>query len=324
MEGCNLMKMKSILRSENQMDHLSPKSLVQDQSAEEASNTSSLSLILTAWLGTLLLSRLPQIVLSELGVIAPSDWSLWWWILIGAALFAFPYVWQPIRRLRGYFLILTMIYVVTIVRLFLEQTSFWISLFGAEKPWLVGFFGERLGLVLMALSLAGILILLGYRRRDFFLAFGNVNASASGMRLPWTIAAPLIGVLLAALTTAAVLAMNFFAGVTLAGVVPLLPVILILALMNAFGEEVVFRAAPLSQLWQIVGKRQAVWMTALWFGLGHYYGGISFGAVGAVFITFQAVLFGKAMLETGGLAVPVFMHLLIDVVLYVILVPGQS
>lgn len=38
-----------------------------------------------------------------------------------------------------------------------------------------------------------------------------------------------------------------------------------------------------------------------------------------VWLTLVAVLFGKAMIETKGLAVPVFMHLWGDVVLYVIL-----
>jgi membrane protease YdiL (CAAX protease family) len=94
--------------------------------------------------------------------------------------------------------------------------------------------------------------------------------------------------------------------------------------MNAFGEELAYRAAPLSQLWQVVGKRQAIWMIALWFGLGHYVGGISFGAVGVVYLTLIAVLFGKAMVEIKGLAVPVFMHLWGDVVLYIILALGSA
>jgi hypothetical protein len=71
-------------------------------------------------------------------------------------------------------------------------------------------------------------------------------------------------------------------------------------------------------------KKVHIWMTAIWFGLGHYYGGISFGAMGAIFFTLVAVLSGKAMLETRGLAMPVFMHLLGDVVLYLILALGSA
>jgi membrane protease YdiL (CAAX protease family) len=109
-----------------------------------------------------------------------------------------------------------------------------------------------------------------------------------------------------------------------AGVVPLLPAIFLFALLNSFGEELAYRAAPLSQLWEVVGKRHAILMTALWFGLGHYYGGISFGAMGAIYITLTAVVFGKAMLETKGLAIPVLMHMLIDIVLYIFLALGPA
>jgi len=280
-------------------------------------------LILTAWLGTLLLSRLPQIILNEMGVVASSDWSLWWWIAIGAALVALTYMWEAVKPLRGYFLIMTMIYVVTIGLSLLQQTSFWLSWFGEEKPWLTRSFGDRLGVVLMALALTGILALLGRKRGDFFFDFGNINARAEGMRLTWSIAGPLIALLLTALFTAGILAMNSLS-ITVTDVLPILPMVFVLAVMNAFGEEMAYRAAPLSQLWQTIGKRQSVWLMALWFGLGHYYGGVSFGAVGAVYLTLVAVLFGKAMVETKGLAVPVFMHLWGDVVLYVILALGST
>jgi membrane protease YdiL (CAAX protease family) len=305
------------------MNQLSAGSLIEEQEDPHTASVSRTSVILTAWLATLLLSQLPQIVLSELGVIAPSEWNLWWWIIIGAAFFALTYAWQAIRPLRGYFLILTMIYVVTILRLFLEQTSLWSSWFGPERTWLVRSFGDRAGIVLMALGLAGILALLGQKRSDYFFAIGNLNAPAVGMRVSWKIAGPLIALLLTALFTAGIVAMNSLT-ITIADVLPLLPTVFVLAALNAFGEEMAFRAAPLSQLWQVIGKRQAIWLMALWFGLGHYYGGVSFGAVGVIYLTLIAVLFGKAMLETKGLAVPVFMHLWGDVVLYVILALGSA
>jgi membrane protease YdiL (CAAX protease family) len=279
-------------------------------------------MILTAWLGTILLSQLPQIILSESGIMTPSGWNPLWWIVIGAALVALTYVSAAIRPLRGYFLVLTMIYVFSIMLTRLQQTYMWSSRFGPERSWFASFFGDRLGIVLVALSLAGILALRGQKRKDYFLDFGEMNAPAIGFGLPWTVAGPLIALVLSVLTAAAILAMSPLADVTITDVLSLLPAVLILALMNAFGEEIAYRAAPLSQLWQVVGKRQVIWLTALWFGLGHYYGGISFGAAGAVFFSLGAVLFGKAMLETKGLAVPVFMHMLGDVVLYFIIALG--
>lgn len=300
------------------MNQLSSDQIVRNQEGVNTPAASRTILILTAWLGTLLLSRLPQIILSELGIVASTDWSLWWWVIIGAALFALTYMWDGIRPLRSYFLIMTMIYVVTIGLSAIQQTSIWVSRFGPEKTWLIRSLGDRVGVVLMALALAGILVLLGKKRESFFLAFGDVNARAEGMGIRWKSAGPLIALVLTALFTAGIFAMSSLA-ISIADILPLLPMVFALAVMNAFGEEMAFRAAPLSQLWQIVGKRQAVWLMALWFGLGHYYGGVSFGAAGAVYLTLVAVLFGKAMVETKGLAVPVFMHLWGDVVLYVIL-----
>lgn len=291
----------------------------------------STAVIASAWLGTLLLSRLPQIILSELGVITASAWSNWWWIIIGAALFALTYIWPALRPLRLYFLVLTLLWGLPVLSSLLEQTSIWVSWFGADKSWAVRFFGERLGVVLLALSIASILGLLGQKRRDYFFALGNVAAPAIGIRWPgrvkpfsWIIAGPMFILPLTALIAAGILASNPPTGAAMARAIPLLPAVFLFALMNAFGEEVFYRAAPLSQLWQIVGKGQAIWMTALWFGLGHYYGGIDFGIMGAVFFTLVAALFGKAMLETRGFAVPVFMHLWGDVVLYFFLAIGSA
>ena len=305
------------------MNPLSSENAVKEYGLVGTPTISRTTLILAAWLGTLLLSRLPQIILSEMGVIPSSDWSLWWWILMGAGLIALTYLWPAVRPLRSYFLIITMIYVTTIGLSLIQQTSIWVAWFGPEKTWLVRSFGDRLGIVFMALALAGTLALLGQKRGHYFLAFGDINARAEGMRLPWKIAAPLTTLLLTGLFTAGIFAMNPPA-ITIAGVLPLLPMVFVLAVMNAFGEEMAYRAAPLSQLWQIIGKRQAVWLMALWFGLGHYYGGVSFGAAGAVYLTLVAVLFGKAMVETNGLAVPVFMHLWGDIVLYIILASGPA
>lgn len=287
--------------------------------------------IASAWMGTLLLSRLPQIILGELGIITPSTWSVWWWIIMGAALFALTYIWPALRPLRLYFLVLTLLWGLPVLSSLLEQTSIWVSWFGADKSWAVRFFGERLGVVLLALSIAAILSLLGQKRRDYFFALGNAAAPAIGIRWPgrdrplsWTIAGPLFILPLTALVAAGVLASNPLTGAAMARAIPLLPAVFLLALMNAFGEEMFYRAAPLSQLWHIVGKGQAIWLTALWFGLGHYYGGINFGMMGAVFFTLAAALFGKAMLETRGLAVSVFMHLWADVVLYFFLALGSA
>ena len=79
------------------MNKLSVPSLLEAQADIQTAKASQSVIFVSAWLGTLLLSRLPQIVLSELGVMNPSDWSLWWWIMMGTALFAITYVWAALR-----------------------------------------------------------------------------------------------------------------------------------------------------------------------------------------------------------------------------------
>jgi membrane protease YdiL (CAAX protease family) len=69
----------------------------------------------------------------------------------------------------------------------------------------------------------------------------------------------------------------------------------------------------------VVGSRQAIWLTAAWFGLGHYYGGVPSGVIGAVFLSLVALLIGKAMLDTKGIAIPVFIHIWGDVIVYLVI-----
>jgi len=285
------------------------------------------TLLVVAWLGTLVLSRLPQILLRELLGIDPSVWIIWLWLGIGVTLVAFTFLWSTIKPLRGYFLILTAIWVTAeILTLLTTKNALWLGWFGSDKPWVVSFFGERLTVILLALILAALLLALGQKRQDFFLMIGELNAPVEGLQRPgtnkpirWTVVGPIVAVGLTTLFGIAVVILNPPEGATLVKIIPLVPAILLFAVMNAFGEEFAYRAAPLSQLWTAVGKGQAIWMTAVWFGLGHYYGGIPSGPMGTVFSTLVAVLFGKAMLETKGIAMPVFIHLWGDVLIYTVL-----
>ncbi len=287
-------------------------------------NTQRPTLLVIAWLGTLLLSRLPQIVLREFLAIDPSAWIIWLWIFVGAALVAFTFFWTTIKPLRGYFLILTAIWVTAeILTLLTTKNALWLGWFGSDKPWVVSFFGERLTVVLLALILAAILLALGQKRQDFFLVMGELNAPVEGLQRPgtnrpirWTVVGPIAALVVTTLIGIVVFMLNPLQAAALVKVLPLLPAVLLFAVMNAFGEELAYRAVPLSQLWTVVGKGQAIWMTAVWFGLGHYYGGIPSGLAGAVFLTLIAVLFGKAMLETKGIAMPVFIHLWGDVLVF--------
>jgi membrane protease YdiL (CAAX protease family) len=222
--------------------------------------------------------------------------------------------------------VLTAVYALTLVLNGLVATAVWQNWFGgSETAWAIRFFGERLVIVLLALGMVAILLFTGYTRRDLFLAHGNWHAP-TGLRLPgrtepltWATFGPVAAVGMTLLIGGGAVALSSPAFLDWQQLIWLSPAILLFALMNAFGEEVAFRAAPLSQLVHVVGETQAVWLTAVWFGLGHFYGGIPSGPMGAIFLSFIALLFGRAMLETKGITMPIFIHLFGDIVVYSLL-----
>ena len=287
-------------------------------------NTHRPTLLVVAWLGTLLLSRFSEIPFREFLGIDPTAWMIWFWSLAGAALVALTFFWPLIQPLRRYFLMLTLIWVITkLLELLTAQNAIWLGWFGSDKPWVISFFGERLFGVLLALILAGVLLALGQRREEFFLRIGELNAPVGGLQwlgrnkpITWMVVGPTVAIALTTLIGIGVFMLNPPQAAGFEKAISLLPAVLLFAVMNAFGEELAFRAVPLSQLWTVVGSRQAIWMTAVWFGLGHYYGGVPSGLPGAVFLSLMGALIGKAMLETKGIAMPVFIHLWGDVLIY--------
>lgn len=292
--------------------------------AAPALATNQRSLLLGfAWLAMLLLSRLPQIVLKEFFAIGiPETWLFPGTALLAILLLALTFAWPVLQPLRSYLLIMALtVLLIGPLDGWLRHSSLWASWFGTEHGWATRFFGERLPLVIEAGVLMLVLFGMGIKRQEFFLMVGNLSAPAVGWQLPWLGNSWLwIGTLFSGL-----LAVFFFLGMvaltntplaTLPRVIPWLPVVLLFAGMNAFGEEFLYRAAPLSQLRSVVGQDQAIWLTALWFGLGHYYGGMPSGVVGTLMAGGIALLFGKAMNETRGLLLPTLMHMVIDVVIF--------
>jgi membrane protease YdiL (CAAX protease family) len=94
--------------------------------------------------------------------------------------------------------------------------------------------------------------------------------------------------------------------------------------LNAFGEETMYRAAPLAMLLPAVGPSHGIWLTALWFGLGHYYGGFPSGPMGLVYSGGLALLLGKAMVDTRGMGWSLIIHMAIDTVIYIFIAATAS
>ena len=177
-----------------------------------------------------------------------------------------------------------------------------------------------------------LLLLFGVGRRsrqELRLAWGNSTASASPdpytlwRRPAWRRLGPLWAVLISVGTlTAMSLAVSPETGM-LARLLPVLPIVLLLAATNTFNEEFQVRNVPLAMLPALFGKAQALLLTAAFFGLEHYYGNPP-ALSGVLLATFLGYLLGKSMLETGGSRWASLIHWLQDVIIFSFLVIGWS
>lgn len=287
------------------------------------------SQLVFVWAATLLVSSLPDILIRELHI--PFAIPILW--VRTALLLGFigvSFVWKTAQPFRPYFIIFLALYALDALFNWVGGTSIWQTWFGGlESPVVNQLLGIQLLRLGVAFSMIVVLWLMRYPRNAFFLAKGDLNAVAEpihwlGMERPtlWR-RFGLILSLCITLGTLAFLVIFSQSSIThLAQVLPVLPLILIIAGMNAFSEEVTYRAALLTPLHPVVGKSQALLLTAALFGLWHYYG-VPYGVLGVVMAGILGWLLGKSMLETKGLFWAWFIHFWQDVAIFVFIVAGS-
>lgn len=277
-----------------------------------------------AWVVTLLISTVPDILWTELGRgdVAPLTWAKMG-LLFSLAFISV--VWGPLRPLRNYFIaMLAFLGLFEALRLVDFQWPALQNLFGGSV------FDERMqaeqtGKLVVSLGMVGVLLLLGLRRRDFFLTRGNLRAPITPVRLlgfpkaePW----PSFGIQWAFYIALALGVLQYLAlhpsAATIGMLLPLLPSILFYAALNAFNEEMTYRAPMLATLEPVNGSKHALWMSASFFGIAHYFGTPG-GILGAVASIFMGWILGKAMLETRGLFWAWWIHFLSDAVIFAFL-----
>jgi membrane protease YdiL (CAAX protease family) len=191
-----------------------------------------------------------------------------------------------------------------------QNVSWGARLFVARVPTLIG-------VLLLGFTLIGSRI----TRRDLFLVRGNLSAPAQpipfvGLRrpIPWTVFGP---ALLVVFGVALPLFLYFtvYPDFTNYGrILRCLPWILVVAILNAANEEFQFRSVLLAHLRNVVSPAEAAALTAVLFGLGHYYGQPS-GPLGVVMAGIAGWFWARSMIETRGFVWAFFIHLVQDIVI---------
>jgi membrane protease YdiL (CAAX protease family) len=165
----------------------------------------------------------------------------------------------------------------------------------------------------------------GVQRSHTYLHIGNMAAPAEPIpwlgirrRIPWTVFGPILLVVFG-------IALPSFLYYSLqpdlaqrARVLQFLPWILATAALNAANEEFQFRCVLLAHLRNVVAPAEAIVLTAILFGIGHYYGQPS-GPIGVVMASFAGWVWGKSMVETRGFGWAFVIHMVQDVVIFAFL-----
>lgn len=247
-------------------------------------------------------------------------------IVVGLAL---SLAWKDLRVLRPFFgLLAALVAAQWLVYTKIDSLPIFKSLLSHPSFNVYMLAEQTLNLMVTALMIT-FLLLLGKKPRDFFLAKGDVNAPAEVVKWldikrdeAWNV----VGKKFAFFISLGTLAFLVVAGRPPLDIVfralPFLPAVLLCAALNAFNEEMTYKASFLSVLESVVGKKQALLLMAAFFGIFHFYG-IPYGVIGVALAAFLGWLLGKSMLETRGLFWAWFIHFLQDVLIFAFLAIGS-
>lgn len=283
------------------------------------------SSIAIAWVVTLLVSSLGDILWFELAGAVPS-WLFWAKASLLGMLILLSWLWKPIKDLRPFFVVLLAITLLMKANTWLLHLPAWLT-WQSQQSFTVAALTIQLFEMGIALLLIGLLFLLKRRRQRFFLVRGDMNAMAEpvkwlGQKSPsplWSFGLVFTLVVIVGQFFMFILPLSPTLG-TLRHLMPLIPAILLLAAANGFSEEVILRAAPMSTVYEVVGKSNAIWMAAVLFGLSHYIGGVPSGVLGVLITAFLGWFFGKCMLDSRGFFWPWLFHSLQDILPFTLMV----
>lgn len=287
------------------------------------------AILVTAW-AVVLITSLLNIVAQEIFHFKPGE-DLLYGVAGGVVLagLALTFAWKAVRPLRSFFavflvmnaaqwLIFTRVDQLPFVRAWLQNPSFNVYMLT-----------EQTLKLLVTLIVIAFLFVIKKKRTEFFLAKGDTAAPVEPVRWLGVKAGERwskFGILLTLFITLGTLTFLIIGGRPSANmlvkVLPFVPAVLLAAAMNAFSEEMTYKASFLSVLEDAVGRQQALLLMAAFFGILHFYG-IPYGVVGVLMAGLLGWLLGKSMLETRGLWWAWFIHFWQDVAIFIFLALGS-
>lgn len=279
-------------------------------------------MIVVAWISMLMVSILPNIILKEIFQLNLS------WLLCGKLAFLgfsiilsfFIQWWKPLHH---FFIILAGILLIDYSQSWLINTDFWNRLFYFGNKFVRNMFPNQAGRVLAALLMIGLLFTLRYKCKTAYLVHGKLDAPVGKIKLfgfkegeiKWSRFGWLSALAIGSGSLLFLILGGSLQFSDLRYLPKLLPSILLFAVMNALYEEVFYRSAVIATLNKHLGKFNLIWIPAVFFGVGHFYG-VPYGILGVVMAIFLGWLLSKSMVETKGFFWPWFIHFVQDVLIF--------
>jgi hypothetical protein len=279
---------------------------------------------ITAWAAMLLVSDLPDILLTWLGAGIP-PWLIWVKIGFLAVFLGLTLLWRAIRPLWQYALILLTLFLALQLTNLLRNSAWFQGNFNYSG---VGFFTGYAAImaldILVALAVLAVLWVIFRERSAFFLVKGQLDAPIEPVRWlgikageSWKV----FGWIFAGAAALAVFIPTILSiapsGEMIRKALPLLPAAVLFAAVNAFTEEAYFRSSLLSTLHTVIGKTHTLLLTLVFFGLSHWLWGSPGGLLGFLMTGFLAWIMGKSMLETKGFTWPWIIHFFPDLIIFI-------
>jgi membrane protease YdiL (CAAX protease family) len=273
-----------------------------------------------AWVsGLVILSSLPDIAFrSVTGARSSPIWIPGFALLLLVLMLAIARWWSSVERLSGYFLAVVALAAGYLAESVVEQSTVWVSWNRSLTPG-VSFVLVNSAKLIPVTILALSLLTSGLSRADLFLALGDFRALflRIGQRISvsWGWLLPVALLLSVGPVIVNVVAARHPDFGAAARLLPLAPLILTGAAINTFSEEFLFRQVLLARLIPVLGITQAIWLTALRFGVGHWFGNPS-GVTGVMLATVFGWFAARSMLDTRGSGWIWSVHLINDLVIF--------
>jgi len=142
----------------------------------------------------LAVSMLPNAIWHEVTGGASARWLFWAKMGLMVILIITMLVWNQLRPLLHFVIILAGVYAFEEIFSWLTGSALWNSWFGGTgAPFSQGMLGIQLGRLLVSLLVIGLLLVMGYRWRHFFLVRGELDTPIEPVRwlgfskpIPWT------------------------------------------------------------------------------------------------------------------------------------------